>query len=529
MIGTKSTLDTVLVKAPHRKQIYTEQELEEFARCADPVNGPMYFLDNFFYIQHPVRGKMLYHPFEYQRRLIENYHNNRFSISLMPRQTGKSTSAAGYLLWYAMFVPDSTILIAAHKYLGAQEIMQRIRYAYELCPNHIRAGATSYNKGSIEFENGSRIVSQTTTENTGRGMSITLLYLDEFAFVRPTIASEFWTSITPTLSTGGKAIITSTPNSDEDQFALIWKGANKIEDEYGNPRPNGLGINGFRAFRAFWREHPDRDDKWADEQRAQLGEERFRREMDCEFVINDETLISPIKLLDLEGIDPRRKTGQVRWYREPRRDEIYVVALDPSLGTGGDPAAIQVFEASTTEQIAEWRHNKTDIPTQVRIMADIVKELYSAVGDNKKIYYSVENNTLGEAALISINEYGEENIPGYFLSDNTVVSGTGRRFRKGFNTTNKAKLTACNKLKILIESGRMKIYSKPFISELKTFVASGASYEAKVGETDDLVMASLLATRMLLLLQSYHSELNQHLKDHSDNIVEPFPFISIMR
>ncbi len=169
MIGMKGTLDTVLVKAPHRKETFTEQELEEFARCADPVNGPMYFLDNFFYIQHPVRGKMLYHPFEYQRRLIDNYHNNRFSISLMPRQTGKSTSAAGYLLWYAMFVPDSTILIAAHKYLGAQEIMQRIRYAYELCPNHIRAGATSYNKGSLEFDNGSRIVSQTTTENTGRG------------------------------------------------------------------------------------------------------------------------------------------------------------------------------------------------------------------------------------------------------------------------------------------------------------------------------------------------------------------------
>ena len=188
-----------------------------------------------------------------------------------------------------------------------------------------------------------------------------------------------------------------------------------------------------------------------------------------------------------------------------------------------------MFEASTTEQIAEWRHNKTDVPTQIRILAEIVKELYSIVGDNKKIYYSVENNTIGEAALISINEYGEENIPGYFLSDNTVIAGTGRRFRKGFNTTNKAKLTACNKLKILIESGRMKIYSKPFISELKTFVANGASYAAKPGETDDLVMSSLLVTRMLLLLQGYHVELNQHLKDHSDNIIEPFPFISIMR
>jgi hypothetical protein len=527
MIGLKSNLETVLVKAPHRVETYTEQELTEFALCADPVNGPLYFMDNFFFIQHPTRGKMLYHPFDYQKRLIHTYHNYRYSISLMPRQTGKSTSAAGYLLWYAMFVPDSTILIAAHKYTGAQEIMQRIRYAYELCPNHIRAGATSYNKGSIEFENGSRIVSQTTTETTGRGMSISLLYADEFAFVRPTIAKEFWTSISPTLATGGKAIITSTPNSDEDQFAFLWKGANKTEDEHGNTTE--LGINGFRAFRSYWREHPDRGDAWGSEQLAQLGDERFRREMDCEFVINDETLINPIKLMDLEGAEPARRSGQVRWYKDPVKDGMYVVALDPSLGTGGDPAAIQVFDARTTDQIAEWRHNKTDIPTQIRILADIVKELHAVVKDEKSIYYSVENNTIGEAALISIAEYGEDNIPGYFLSDNSVTGTTGRRFRKGFNTTNKSKITACNKFKILIESGRMKINSRPLVSELKTFVALGTSYAAKPGETDDLVMASLLAVRMLLLLQTYHSDLDSHLKDHGDMIVEPMPFISMMR
>ena len=530
MIGAKNTLETVLVKAPHRRETFTEQELTEFKRCADPVTGPIYFMDHFFHIQHPIRGKMLYHPYEYQRRLIQNYHENRFSISLMPRQTGKSTSAAGYLLWYAMFIPDSTILIAAHKYLGAQEIMQRIRYAYELCPNYIRAGATSYNKGSIEFDNGSRIVSQTTTENTGRGMSITMLYLDEFAFVRPNIASEFWTSITPTLSTGGKAIITSTPNSDEDQFAIIWKGANKTEDEYGVQRPDGTGMNGFKAYRSYWREHPDRDEVWAKEQQAQLGEERFRREMDCEFIINDETLINPLKLVEMEGIEPRRKTGpQVRWYRPINKDMMYIVALDPSLGTGGDPSAIQVFEAETTEQVAEWRHNRTDVPTQVKILVDIVKELNSVVKDEKRIYYSVENNTLGEAALISINEYGEENIPGYFLSDNSVQGTSGRKIRKGFTTSHKSKISACNKLKIMVESGRMKIYSKSLITELKSFIAHGGSYAAKQGETDDLVMANLLIIRMLMVLQTYHAELDAHLKDHSDNIIEPFPFIALMR
>ena len=520
------SLEGVLIKAPHKKQSFTEEELQEFLACADPESGPEYFMDHFFYIQHPTRGKMLYHPFDYQKRLIDTYHNYRFSISMMPRQTGKSTSAAGYLLWYAMFVPDSTILIAAHKYTGSQEIMQRIRYAYELCPDHIRAGVTSYNKGSIDFENGSRIVSATTTENTGRGMSISLLYADEFAFVRPTIAKEFWTSISPTLATGGKAIITSTPNSDEDQFALLWKGANKMEDEYGNPTE--VGVNGFRAYRSYWNEHPDRDEAWANEQRAQLGEDRFRREMDCEFIINDETLIAPAKLIDLQGIEPVSRTGQVRWYKQPEPGKIYVVALDPSLGTGGDPAAIQIFEANTTTQIGEWRHNRTDIPTQVRILADICKYINDYVKDDKSIYYSVENNTIGEAALISISEYGEENIKGYFLSDNTVTTAGGRRYRKGFNTTNKTKIGACNKLKVLIESGRMKVNSRPLVSELKTFVAHGTSYAAKPGETDDLVMATILAIRMMQTLQSYHTEMDQQLRDHGDVVIEPMPFIAMI-
>ena len=520
-----STLESALVKKAHTPTLYTDQQLEDFARCADPVTGPTYFLDNFFYIQHPTRGRMLLHPFEYQLRLIDTYHNNRFSISMLPRQTGKSTVAAGYLLWYAMFIPDSTILVAAHKYLGAQEIMQRVRYGYESCQDHIRAGVVSYNKGSIDFDNGSRIASQTTTENTGRGMSISLLYADEFAFVRPTIAKEFWTSISPTLATGGKAIITSTPNSDEDQFAYLWKGANKCEDEYGNPTP--MGINGFRAFRAKWQEHPDRDDKWAAQQRAALGEERFRREMECEFIINDETLIAPIKLLDLEGREPLYKTGQVRWYKTPERNRIYVIALDPSLGTGGDPAAIQVFEANTTIQVAEWRHNQSDIPTQIRILNDIVQHIYDITLDDKSIYYSIENNTIGEAALISIAEWGEERIKGYFLSD-TRDSGN-RRFRKGFNTTNKTKIAACAKLKNLIESGRMTINSRALVSELKTFVASGTAYAAKLGETDDLVMATIVITRMLQLLQSFHTELDSQIRDHGDSLIEPMPFISVSR
>ncbi len=508
-----------LIKSPYVKTVFkTDKELEDFVKCCDPKTGYLYFMDNFFYIQHPTRGSMLYHPYPYQERLIHTYHNYRYSIALMPRQSGKSTSAAGYLLWYAMFIPDSTILIAAHKYTGSQEIMQRIRYAYENCPMHIKAGVTTYNKGSLDFENGSRIVSATTTENTGRGMSISLLYLDEFAFVRPTIAEQFWTSITPTLSTGGKAIITSTPNSDEDQFALIWKGANKTEDEYGNK--TDVGVNGFKAYRSFWNEQPGRDEKWADEMRSQLGQDRFNREIGCEFIIADETLINPNTLIMLEGNEPIDRMGQVRWYKKPSKGNIYVVGLDPSLGTGSDPAAIQIFEANTTEQIGEWKHNKTDIPSQIKLLADINKYIVENTGEPNNLYYSLENNSIGEAALISLNEFGESNIQGIFISE------VGKK-RKGFNTTQKVKLTACAKFKTLLETKKMKLHSRSLISELKTFVALGGSYAAKIGETDDLIMATLLIVRILQQLTDFHYDLESQMRDHDERI-DPLPFFAVL-
>jgi hypothetical protein len=241
----------------------------------------------------------------------------------------------------------------------------------------------------------------------------------------------------------------------------------------------------------------------------------------CEFIIADETLIAPAKLIDLSGCDPLYKTGEVRWYKRPQPDRIYVVGLDPSLGTGGDPAAIQVFEANSTVQVAEWRHNRTDIPTQIRILADIIRHVNDVVKDPKSIYYSVENNSIGEAALISITEYGEENIQGYFLSE----SGKNR---KGFNTSNKPKLAACAKFKHLVESRRMTISSPSLISEMKNFVAHGVSYAAKPGETDDLIMATLLVVRMLQVLQSYHGELDTQMRDHQDSIIPPLPFVMTM-
>jgi len=522
------SLDGVLIKKAFQKQKYTLEEVKHLEACLDPVNGPLYFCSNFLKIQHPVRGAIKFDPYEYQKNLINAYHENKQVIAMLPRQSGKTTCATGYLLWYTMFMSECQVLIAAHKYEGAQDIMNRYRYGYENLPDFIRAGVHSYNRNTIEYDNGARIQATTTTENTGRGKSLSLIYCDEFAFVQPPEkAREFWTALSPTLSTGGKCIITSTPNSDEDQFALIWTEANKKFDEYGHEQT--LGTNGFFSYYAHWSEHPDRDEEWARVERAKIGEERFRREFNCEFLIFDETLINAVKLTELQGAEPLLTIGQTRWYKDADPNCTYLVSLDPSLGTGGDYSAIQVFEMPSMEQVAEWRHNLTPIQSQIKILREILKYISDRCqekGGESQIYYSVENNTIGEAALIVIRDIGEENFPGLFLSE-PIRKGHIRKFRKGFNTTHRTKITACSQLKNLIETQKMTIKSKPLISELKNFVAHGVGFGAKSGEKDDLVAAILLIIRMANVLADWDPKIYDKMTEKITEDQMPMPiFIS---
>ena len=515
-------LDNVTIKKANQTESYSEEHVAELTKCIDKDTGYLYFLKTYFYIQHPTKGQLLFDPYDFQLRLVENFHNHRFNINMLPRQTGKTTSAVGYLLWHAMFRPDQTILIAAHKGDGAKEIMQRIRYGYEMCPDFIRAGVVGYNKHSIEFENGSRIIAQTTTETTGRGMSISILYVDEMAYLPPGIAEDFWTSISPTIATGGRAIVTSTPNSDEDTFANIWHEACNTYDEFGNETE--VGTNGFKAYSCHWSEHPDRDEIWKREEIKRIGEDRFRREYNLEFLIFDETLINSIKLANMIGVNPVKSVNHVRWYKELSSDMMYVVALDPSMGTGSNNSAIQIYEIPTYEQVGEWMHNQTDTPGQMRIMKEICSYIKEERGTDHGLYWSVENNTLGEAALVLIDEFGEETFPGIFVSE-PKKKNRARRTRKGFNTTQIAKIEACSKLKTLIENDKFRIKSKPMISELKTFIANGSSYAAKGEKTDDLVTSTLLIIRILDTIkqweQSIHETYIQVQEDEYD--IAPLP------
>ena len=510
-------LENTFVKSPFKVEKFTDDNVRELALCA---RDPVYFIDTYCWVQHPTKGKVPFKLFDYQRELIDCYHNNRYSINMLGRQMGKTACAAAYLVWRAMFMADQTILIAAHKFAGAQEIMQRVRYTYETLPTFLKAGATSYNKGSIDFDNGSRIISATTTETTARGMSLSLIYCDEFAFVKPRIASEFWASISPTLSTGGKCIITSTPNQDDDQFAQIWKEATKNVDAFGNKQ--ALGRNGFASIKFIWSAHPDRDEAWAQVERVKIGEERFLREHECEFIIADETLVNSMKLITMESREPSGKLGQVRIFKYPQPQGAYVIGWDPSLGTGGDPAAIQVFKLPELEQVAEWQHNKTDIQGQLRTLVAILKWLKDETGNSAELYWSVENNTIGEAALISIREFGEEHIPGTFVQE--VRRAGQNRGRRGFNTSHKTKISACMRLKNYVESDKMTIYSHNLLRELKNFIARGASFAAKDGETDDLVMATILTLRMVEVIMTWDSKTYDRLINAgTDDVMRPMP------
>ncbi len=526
MAVTRHTVDTALVKKGHAKSTFDRFKLQELKKC---LKDPVYFLENYMQIQHPTKGGIAFHPYDYQVDLIRSYCENRFAIALLPRQSGKTTCAAGFLLWKAMFTADTTILVAAHQFSGAAEIMQRIRYAYEFFPDFLRAGVVEYNKHSIAFDNGSRIISQATTEKTGRGLSLSLIYLDEFAFVEPRMAEEFWTSLSPTLSTGGSCIITSTPNSEVDQFAHIWRKANETTDEYGDERPDGLGSNDFKSFTIDWKEvpRPESHAEFETKMRAQLGDDRWLREFECQFISFEETLIDGHVLKGLMGREPVESIGRVRWYNPILPNRIYIAGLDPSMGTGGDNAAITVWMLPEFIQVAEWMHNKTDIRGQVRVLMDMLGKIHKDLKTNSdhegrsEIYWSVENNTLGEAALQVIDSTGEDLFPGYFVHE-------PRKKRKGFTTTHKTKIESCARLKSLVESGRMEIRSKNLVQELKSFVKSNRSYKAKATEHDDIVLSSLLCMRILDEVQTYDQGTYEKLAEIielGDEERDPMPLI----
>lgn len=358
---------------------------------------------------------------------------------------------------------------------------------------------------------------------------ITTKNCDEFSFVSPNIAEDFWSAVQPTLSTGGSCIITSTPLSDEDKFAQLWFGAQDKFDEYGNDI--GVGKNGFSSIKITWERHPDRDEKWAEAERRSQGETKFRREHECEFVQMDDTLIDPLALANLGSMEPIYHMGSVKWYKEPEEGFLYTVSLDPSAGVGKDHAAIQVFEFPSMIQVAEWQHNKSSPRQQVEVLMQILFYIDEITNpedsmENPDLYWTYECNGVGESIVQVINDTGLENFPGTLLSE-TTKNRKRTKFKRGFYTGTRNKNNACIRLKNLIETGKLKLNSKALVTQLKNFVSTGVSFKGKGGTADDLVMSMVLAVRMFDRLRDYEPEVTEDLNDAvmEEGTIPPLPSI----
>lgn len=465
---------------------YTPEQVRELKRCSE---DPIYFIKKYARIQHPTRGAINFELYDYQEGMINDFVNNRYTIVLSARQTGKSTVAAIYLLWYAMFHFDKTILIAANKNANAMEMIHRIRYAYENLPMWLKPGITDdgWNKHSVGFDNKSRIVSTATSENAGRGMSISLLFLDEFAFVNPSIQEEFWTSISPTLSTGGSCIIASTPNGDMNLFAQLWRGA-------------VVEANGFKAIRVFWDQPPGRDAKWKEEEMSKVGERKWMQEYECEFLSSDALLINSLTLSNLtpiiDKIKPKFNIRGVQFYKEIIRDSTYLIGVDPATGSGEDFSVIQVIEFPAMIQVAEYRSNAMSSAQVYLVLKNIIRYIENK---NCTVYFSVENNGVGEG-IISLFE-ADENPPEMAA----FISEDGKK-RRGFTTTKKKKMRACLTIKEMIEKDTFTINSIMLLKEFKTFARKGGSYSAQIGSTDDCISGILIIMRLLEEISSFEQE-----------------------
>lgn len=508
------------LKSAYSQDEYTPEMVMELKRC---MQDPIYFMQKYIRVVHPKKGSVPFKLYDYQIKMVDAIHNNKDTVILASRQLGKTTVVAMYILWFALFNDDKTCKIASKAMNHATEIMSRIKFAYEELPSWLKAGLKFYNRTSIEFDNKSKIKCDATSANTGRGDSPAILFIDEIAFISRRIQEEMWASITPSLSTGGKFILTSTPNGDSDLFATIWRGAN-------------AGNNSFFPLRAMWYEHPDRGEDYYNEMLGKLGELKCRQELGCEFLSSDALLINSMKLIQLRSKKPYYEDMGFKFWKHAEelggQGKTYLVGVDPATGSGKDYSVIEVFEFPSLEQVAEWRSNEINIPILYAKIKWVLDKLSQPVGRGRAdVLWTFERNGIGEAvsALYQNDEKQPEHPELYCDQPN------GTKF--GVFTSGKTKILSCLQLKSLIEKIKngLIIHSEVLLEELKNFVAKGGTYEAKSGATDDAVMATVIVTRLLKRLAEYDdkafTQVNEYVdpnetdNGHDQFGDEPVPFI----
>jgi len=483
-------LGNPLLKKSNVPVNWTKENILEYQKC---MEDPIYFIKNYIKIVSLDEGLVPFRLYDFQENIVETIHNDRFTICKMPRQSGKSTTMVSYILHYVLFNPNMNVAILANKAATARDILGRLQLAYVNLPKWLQQGVVSWNKGSVDLENGSRVVASSTSSSAVRGGSFNMIFLDEFAFVPTNVAEDFFSSVYPTISSGKstKVIIVSTPNG-MNLFYKLWVDAE-------NKR------NSYNIVDVHWSQVPGRDDKWKNETIANTSEEQFKREFECEFLGSANTLIHPTKIKSMAFKNPITSNAGLDMYEKPQHGSTYVIVADVSRGTNNDYSAFIVFDVSTVPYniVAKYRDNQIKPMLFPNIIHDVANAYNMA-------YVMVEVNDIGEQVATALQfdlEYENLIMASMRGRAGQVVGGgfSGGKAQLGVRTTKAVKRLGCSNIKQIIETDKMVINDYDLITEFSTFILKGQSYEAEEGHTDDLAMCCVLFG--WLVQQTYFKEL----------------------
>jgi len=510
-------LGNPLLKKANTPIQFSEDQILEFVKCK---KDPVYFAKTYVQIVTLDHGLQPFKPYTFQEKLIKNFHNNRFNICKMPRQTGKSTTVVSYLLHYAIFNDNVNIAILANKASTARDLLQRLQTAYENLPKWLQQGIIAWNRGSMELENGSKILAASTSASAVRGGSYNIIFLDEFAFVQNHLADDFFASVYPTISSGQstKVIIVSTPHG-MNHFYRLWHDAERGKNEYV---PTDV----------HWTEVPGRDEKWKAQTIANTSEQQFKIEFECEFLGSVDTLIAPSKLKSLVYDTPIKQSKGLDVYENSSPEKDYVITVDVARGVGSDYSAFVVFDITTFPHkiVAKYRNNEIKPMLFPNIIYDVAKNYNSA-------FILCEVNDVGDqvAAIIQYDlEYQNLLMCSMRGRAGQIVGQgfSGKKTQLGLKMSKTVKKVGCLNLKTMIEEDKLIFNDYEIISELTTFIQKHNSFEAEEGCNDDLAMC--LVIYAWLVAQDYFKELTEQdvrkrLYEEQKNQIEqdmaPFGFV----
>ena len=515
--------DNVYLGNPNLKKAntaieFTQEQIYEFMRCKE---DPVYFANNYIKIVSLDEGLTQFHPYHFQEKLINNFHNNRFNICKMPRQTGKSTTVISYLLHYLIFNDSVNIGILANKAATARELLARLATAYENLPKWMQQGVLVWNKGNIELENGSKILAASTSASAVRGMSFNILFLDEFAFVPNHVADSFFASVYPTITSGKntKVIIVSTPHG-MNHFYRMWHDAERGKNEY---IPTDV----------HWSEVPGRDAEWKDTTIANTSEQQFKVEFECEFLGSVNTLIAPSKLRTLIYDNPIQRNAGLDVYKAPKENHDYVMTVDVARGVGEDYSAFVVVDITQFphEIVSKYRNNDIKPMLFPNIIYEIARNYNSA-------YILCEVNDIGDQ-VASILQYDLEYQNLLMCSmrgraGQIVGQGfSGKKTQLGVKMSKTVKKVGSLNLKTLIEEDKLIFNDYEIISELTTFISKHNSFEAEEGCNDDLAMCLVIYAWLVqmdyfkeLTDQDVRKRLYEEQKNQIEQDMAPFGFLN---